>query len=128
MKNFIIGFLICFILLGGNIVFVFVEGVKRSTTTILPELIMFLLLLIVAFLLIFKTFENKMNFFKELYVEPDSNKLLAPVLFRTLPVAIFSMANAIIVPYMFYCIRTHQEIFSMQTAQNVIIMIENFLK
>ena len=128
MKNFIIGFLICFILLGGNIVFVFVDVVKRNTTTILPELIIFLLLSIVAFLLIFKTFENKMNFSRELYPELNSEQLLKPVLFRTLPVVIFSIANAIIVPYMFYCIRTHQEIFSMQTAQNVIIMIENFLK
>lgn len=124
MKNFIIIFLVLFILLGGNITFVFTNNYPKFSMSV--ELILFLILINVSFLLSCAVIDNKRKFLQSLRRTEDVPYIDAFA--RALPVVIFSLFTAVAFPYAFYCVRTHQEIFSMQTMQNIMMIAENFFK
>ena len=126
MKNFIIFVLVLvlFFMLGGSITINVTNN--RSSFSMPPmEPIMFLLLFYVTCFITYATFSNKKRFLEELRQTKDDS-LYAEAFAKTLPVTIFSLFVTVAVLYAFYCVRTHQEIFSMKTMQNVVKIVENF--
>ena len=126
MKNFIIFVLVLvlFFMLGGSITINVTNN--RSSFSMPPmEPIIFLLLFIVACFITYATFSNKKRFLDELRQTKDDS-LYAEAFAKTLPVTIYSLFVAVAFPYVFYCVRTDQEIFRMQTMQNVVMIVEKF--